>query len=147
MKLNDAIAKSLLRNVDTVKSDWPAIVQVQAGTEDALRSLAEEPDVNTTDFLHSLLSFGREFSETLFACALSDDQHASIADLLKRQNEARISKEKFITTRDFEKAAICLNTQQNTAAQIVDRLAGNTITVTVECVRTALGQMGLVGKN
>ena len=68
LDLTDAIAKSLIRNVDSVQRDWPDVVQVQAGTSDAMQLLAECPDVSTKEFCCLLLSSRHKFAETLFLC-------------------------------------------------------------------------------
>ena len=139
----DYIAKSLILAVDSVQRDWRSVVHVQTGTVHALRRLAEDPDINTTEFF----SPHHEFRETLFLYILSDDLRASIADLLRRRKESQTNKEECVRMRDYEEAAICLVTEQEITAQIIDRLAGKTITITAECVRTAIGKMGWVENN
>ena len=144
MEMIDAIATSLIRTVHSVENDWQPVVQIQTGTENKLRSFAEDPSVNTKDFCSSLLSCDYELSDAVFQCALSKDSRASITDLLDRRKEARTRKEECITLRDFEKAAMCLNTQQELTAQIIDFLDERKITITAQCVKTAIDQMGWV---
>lgn len=144
LELNDAITRSLVRAMSSVQGEWQPVVQVQAGTEDALRRFAARPDINTTEFCRSLLSSRYAFSDTLFSCALDDDLRASIVDLLQHRKEFRIRKENYVKNGDYEKAAICRGTQQEMTAQIFDRLAGKTVTISTECVTTAIGQMGWV---
>lgn len=144
MELTDVIAKSLVRAIGAVQSDWPSVVQVQAGAEEAMRLLAERPDVNTAQFCRSLLSSRHEFVETLFLCALPDALRASIADSLKNRNEIRDSKEKYVKTGEYEKAANCRDSQQKLTSLIADRLAGKTLTITAECVKMSIVRMGWV---
>ncbi|MDB4623722.1 hypothetical protein OAE32_01280 [bacterium] len=144
MELTDVIAKSLIRAIETVQSDWPNVVQVEAGTEEAMRLLAERPDVNTAQFCRSLFSSRHEFAETLFLCVLPDALRASIAESLKNRKELRDSKEKYVKTREYEKAANCRDSQQEFTSLIADRLAGKTFTITAQCVKMSLVRMGWV---
>ena len=147
LELTDAIAKSLIRTVDSVQRDWPSVVQVQAGTADAMRRLAECPDISTTEFCRLLFSSRHKFAETLFLCALPETLRASIADTLECRKKFQASKEKYVKMGEYEKAANCRDSQQKLTSQIADRLEGKTLMITSECVTTSIAQLGWLENN
>ena len=141
MELNDAIADSLIRAVNSVPKDWPGVVIVQVGIEDEIRQIAMTAPHNSKAFLLFLLATP-QFRERLFTSTLPDELRILIDDLLERRSQIRNRKEELVASGDFDQAAKCRDMQQALADEIANRLGGISSVITIENVMIAIGRIG-----
>ena len=142
LALNDTIEHALIATICSIPRDWQQFVSVDPGIEDDLRRLSITAPTNSVEFLRFLLSSRQQFREALLVSTLPEHLSAPIEELLDRRSAIRLKKEELVDERKFEDAAKCLERQKALTAELNNKLATQTLFVTIGNVTDAISRIG-----